>query len=529
MATAAPLALDTSSAQKRMMKTKKRDVIKIERDASIAASRSAIVAQFTSLLDDPQLRQGFQELAARIDAAVRAWYLAQTEELLDDYSWFEPLKGAARLQQLSVTPAQADAYEQRFLKNLWQVMNKCNFKLVTNDTIAVAQDTKYLLQFPVEPDVTKIDDKMLSSFWQNNPELSSDRPQFSDRFLMFRRGVGIDRTTDMFIMDKLNTIVARAFANALKLLRGVMVQTKSGAHIVPPPDVSQLPARQGLQAPAGTGADDDENIVVERVRVENMQFTPKNLLLPATVQEPTFERMVVVYRKATPQPTSTHTKPPEQDRAIYIKHFRDIPMADMEIVLPEKKVPGLSAFDMLKLVGSAGSGLAALLVGQQWEMDFKVVVGIFIAFLSYCARIYFMWAGAQRIYMNVVNSTMYEKQLDSGRSTLLRLCHDVVQQEAKEVLVAYFCLLLSGPADARELDKRCEDILARHLRERTNFDVEDALDKLKKLQLVSQGVGGKHYALPIPMALQKLDNTRSEIQHEVRNAIDRAVAETPAL
>uniref|UniRef100_A0A453K4F4 Uncharacterized protein n=1 Tax=Aegilops tauschii subsp. strangulata TaxID=200361 RepID=A0A453K4F4_AEGTS len=44
-----------------------------------------------------------------------------------------------------------------------------------------------------------------------------------------------------------------------------------------------------------------------------------------TIQEPTFDRMIVVYRQA-----GMKAKP---SRGIFVKHFKNIPMADMEIVL----------------------------------------------------------------------------------------------------------------------------------------------------------------------------------------------------
>lgn len=32
-------------------------------------------------------------------------------------------------------------------------------------------------------------------------------------------------------------------------------------------------------------------------------------------------------------------------------------------------------------------------------------------------------------YQNMITNAMYEKQLDSGKGTLLHLCDDVIQQE----------------------------------------------------------------------------------------------------
>jgi hypothetical protein len=72
-----------------------------------------------------------------------------------------------------------------------------------------------------------------------------------------------------------------------------------------------------------------------------------------TLQEPTFKEIVLLYRPAAPDSAA-------QRNAIYIKSFRDsmpdslrlayvaaVPMADLEVVLPEKKI-GFNSVDLLK-------------------------------------------------------------------------------------------------------------------------------------------------------------------------------------
>ncbi|PQQ15750.1 uncharacterized protein Pyn_33530 [Prunus yedoensis var. nudiflora] len=112
---------------------------------------------------------------------------------------------------------------------------------------------------------------------------------------------------------------------------------------------------------------EDEDLYVERIRLEKMELSVKNLLSKTTIKEPTFDRIIVVYRRA-----STKAK---EERGIYVKHFRNIPMADMEI--PEKKNPGLTPMDWVKFLGSAVVGLVAV-VGSI-EMP-KLNFGLFLQF-----------------------------------------------------------------------------------------------------------------------------------------------------
>jgi hypothetical protein len=87
---------------------------------------------------------------------------------------------------------------------------------------------------------------------------------------------------------------------------------------------------------------------------------------------------------------------------------------------------------------------------------------------------------------------MYDKQLDSGRGTLLHLCDDVIQQEVKEVILAYFILMTQGKATEEDLDRRCEQLLATKFNEKCDFEVDDAISKLEKLEIVSKDSEGMY-------------------------------------
>lgn len=44
---------------------------------------------------------------------------------------------------------------------------------------------------------------------------------------------------------------------------------------------------------------------------------------------------------------------------------------------------------------------------------------------------YFSFQQNMATYQNLITQSMYDKQLDSGKGTLLHLCDDVIQQEVK--------------------------------------------------------------------------------------------------
>lgn len=117
---------------------------------------------------------------------------------------------------------------------------------------------------------------------------------------------------------------------------------------------------------------EDDGLYVERIRVENMTLGIATLLKKITIQEPTFDRIIVVYR-----PANT-TK--EMERGIFVKHFKNIPMADLEIVLPEKKNPGLTPMDWVKFLVSAAIGLVTVIGSLSVpKADVKVIFAILSA------------------------------------------------------------------------------------------------------------------------------------------------------
>ena len=44
------------------------------------------------------------------------------------------------------------------------------------------------------------------------------------------------------------------------------------------------------------------------------------------------------------------------------------------------------------------------------------------------------------MYQNFITKSMYDKQLDSGKGTLLHLCDDVIQQEVSNILTCFVSL-----------------------------------------------------------------------------------------
>lgn len=78
-----------------------------------------------------------------------------------------------------------------------------------------------------------------------------------------------------------------------------------------------------------------------------------------------------------------------EERGIFLKHFKNIPMADLEIVLPEKKSPGLTPMDWVTFLVSAAIGLVTVIGSLSVpKADVKVIFAILSAVGGYCVKTY---------------------------------------------------------------------------------------------------------------------------------------------
>ncbi|KAH9626152.1 hypothetical protein KSS87_006830 [Heliosperma pusillum] len=445
------------------------------------------------------------------------------------YSLFDPIHGAKKLEQQKLSPEEIDVLEQNFLSYMFEVMEKSNFKIVTDEENEVAHSGQYLLNLPITVNESKLDKKLLGKYFSQHHH--ERIPEFADKYVIFRRGIGLDRTTDYFFMEKVDMMIGRFWAKLLRVtgiekLRSKLSKSRKGS------------LKDKKKDDEVMSESDQDDHFVERIRIQNMEISFRNLLRKITIQEPTFDRMIVVYRRASPKGN--------QDRGIYVKHFRNIPMADMEIVLPEKNNPGLTPVDWVKFLGSAVVGLVAVVSSLEIKADFWVAFAVVSAVIGYFAKTYFAFQQNMAVYQNLVTQSMYDKQLDSGKGTLLHLCDDVIQQESnvviplgigsgiplwsnrvisglsvfqvKEVIISYFILMEQGKSTRQDLDIRCEELLKEEFDASCNFEVDDAVRKLERLGIVSRDSIGRYYTVGLKRANEIIGMTTEELVMRVKQA-----------
>ncbi|TXG54956.1 hypothetical protein EZV62_020212 [Acer yangbiense] len=487
---------DTETAK--MDKAKKKEVIRLERESVIPILKPKLIMTLAKLIEHSSDRADFLKLSKRVEYTIRAWYLLQFEDLMQLYSLFDPVTGSGKLKQQNLSPQEIDVLEQNFLTYLFQVMDKSNFKITTDDEIEVAHSGQYLLNLPISVDESKLDKKLLKRYFEEHHR--DDLPEFCDKYIIFRRGIGIDQTTDYFFMEKVDMLISRFWSYLLRQTRldKLLSRRSSGRCKKDPKKDDEIISEV-----------EQDELYVERHRLENMELSFRNLLSKVTIQEPTFDRIIVVYRRASSKLKA--------ERGIYVKHFKNIPMADMEIVLPEKKNPGLTPTDWVKFLASAVVGLVAVFSSVSVPTaDVWVIIAVLSTVIGYCAKTYFTFQQNLAVYQNLITQSMYDKQLDSGKGTLLHLCDDVIQQEVKEVIISFFILMEQGKATLQDLDLRCEELIKDEFGESCNFDVDDAVQKLEKLGIVARDTIGRYYCVGLKRANEIIGTTTEELVLKIR-------------
>jgi hypothetical protein len=205
--------------------------------------------------------------------------------------------------------------------------------------------------------------------------------------------------------------------------------------------------------------------------------------------------------------------------AIYLKIFKDIPKADVPMLLPGARVR-LSKLDRALIVYPLAAGVGLLLwhLGATiWEaITTAAVTGLLsVGVLSagaalggYGYKSYYSYQVRKQTYNFQLTRNLYYQGLDSNAGVLMRLLDEAEEQECREVFLAYFCLWRFAPPQgwtAEQLDDYVELYLEGSAAAlKVDFEIGDALDKLEKLKIV-QKVGDHYRAVPLNMALVTLD------------------------
>ncbi len=264
--------------------------------------------------------------------------------------------------------------------------------------------------------------------------------------------------------------------------------------------------------------------------------TWRNWYRETTVDVPTYQRLAVAFRLA---PASGGRKPtdissrkqegkhqgayaprsPEAHRPIAMKLFKNIPKADLEMLLPGTRVK-MSLLDQGKILIPTLSGVglalfklftkafATALAGFSGMLGFLILLA---GTIGYGVKAFMGYLNTKDKYQLSLTRSLYFQNLDNNSGVFFRLLDEAEEQEFREAVLAWWLLWRksSGGDDggwtAPQIDRAAEKFLRDRCNLQVDFEIEDALDKLRRLKLIEALPGGKWRTVSVSAALCELD------------------------
>lgn len=216
-----------------------------------------------------------------------------------------------------------------------------------------------------------------------------------------------------------------------------------------------------------------------------------------------FDRVVLAIRYKPESPEAVQG-------ATLLKLFQNVPRADVEMLFPNTRI-GMRLLDKMLIgvtavIGAVAIGmtkavasllLLATLIGfwlglhsEQVELGQVQMVAILAGLAglgSYIWKQFSNFKNRKLLFMQSLTQNLYFKNLDNNAGVFHRLVDDAEEKECKEAILAYCFLLTTGPApNAQTLDTAIETWFRDTQQCELNFEVSDALRKLKELGLLDE-------------------------------------------
>lgn len=214
--------------------------------------------------------------------------------------------------------------------------------------------------------------------------------------------------------------------------------------------------------------------------------------------------------------------------ATLLKLFRNVPRADLEMLFPntqvrmrllDKLLIGVPALVSGGIVLTTKLGASLVLLGsllgywlglhsQPTELNqarVTVLLAGAVALAGYLWKQFNNFRNRKIRFMQALTRNLYFKNLDNNSGVFHRLADDAEEEETKEALLAYYFLLVSPvPLTANELDRQIEDWFETRWDCSIDFEVADAVHKLRALGLVEES-GDKFEPVSIERGIGILD------------------------
>ena len=414
----------------------------------------------------------------------------------------EPYASVSSHAHQAEQAGQAGQHMGDFFAALEDTLERCNFSALSAGEERLLEASSYSLAAPVRVDWARLGDLPPPAAQACAAGAPGAAPSsFEGKLRVWHSGVtGEDRRKGRFLMQRAEVIAGRMlYALSAPLPLAVRRAARRACGL--------LDETPGLRRTRSLARGQASVRVAVRRRVQNLPLSELVALhKELEIAEPVFRRVVIAFRK-------------NFSREVQLKMYRDVPIADLELCFPEKKV-ALNALESFKVAGAVFAGLLAALVALVGSLlsdvtsNASAVGAMLVALVSLAARQFFAFTAAQGRLDAAVAQQTFDQLIDTNKSTLLSLGYEAARQEQKEVLLCFTVILGAGASEAlstAEVKERAERMLQTELElglQATAFDVRDALQKCEALGLIAQAPSGSWLAKAPCEALDMLADAK---------------------
>ena len=214
--------------------------------------------------------------------------------------------------------------------------------------------------------------------------------------------------------------------------------------------------------------------------------------------------------------------------SVVLKMFHNVPKADMEMLFPNTKIRmrlkdklmiGIPALISGIVMAATKLGASFIIIGaligfwlgfsdEPVDLNKTSLLALMAGLGAIAGYLWKQFSGFNKKKLQFVQKlieNLYFKNLDNNEGVYYRLINEAEKEEVKEVLLAYFYLLKSEkPLSAEELDLELEQWIEKTWGCSINFDINDAIEKLQRLELITK-TGSQLVAVNLPEAIKRLD------------------------
>jgi hypothetical protein len=202
--------------------------------------------------------------------------------------------------------------------------------------------------------------------------------------------------------------------------------------------------------------------------------------------------------------------PAMRSDCIYLKLFKNIPRTDVEMVFPNTKIR-FRLFDKIKFGVTASSGLGMGVFGTAGKIAIAsnpvALAGAVAGLCGIAFRQATNFLYQRNRYLVTMARNLYFHAMADNLGVMTLLADRAAEEDVKEDMLLYSVLAKErvNMADLRAVDAAIEQYLAHTFGLVRNFDVEDALSRLKEDGIVKVRADGALETLPPQLAARRID------------------------